>query len=198
MIKTAWLAAIARGDAMFDAGIPCAQGHTALRWTNSRICVDCKRQRDREYNARNVEAHRERALKSARSRPEAVKEYQRKYYEANREVALRRTREWALANPARMRAHRAASTKVRKAAPRGDRRAVVAMREHWLSERRIPCYWCGKRTSKDDRHLDHIIPLSRGGADSGGNLCVSCVDCNLRKNRKMPEEWAGQHEMSLF
>ena len=51
------------------------------------------------------------------------------------------------------------------------------------------CYWCGKKHDIKDLHLDHIIPLSKGGADTWGNIALSCKHCNLSKNNKLPEEF---------
>ena len=38
-------------------------------------------------------------------------------------------------------------------------------------------------------HLDHVIPLSRGGAHTRENMVAACVPCNLRKSNKTPEEF---------
>ena len=49
------------------------------------------------------------------------------------------------------------------------------------------CMHCGVNCATGFE-LDHIRPLSRGGANSIDNLCVSCADCNTAKNDKtMPE-----------
>ena len=40
----------------------------------------------------------------------------------------------------------------------------------------------------DDYHVDHIIPLSRGGANKPSNLCYLPKSLNLQKKDKMPEE----------
>jgi hypothetical protein len=50
------------------------------------------------------------------------------------------------------------------------------------------CQYCGRRPSLRDLNVDHIIPRSRGGADSWENLVVSCRYCNLKKGRRTPEE----------
>ena len=34
-------------------------------------------------------------------------------------------------------------------------------------------------------HLEHIVPLSRGGASTEGNLALACPGCNLRKTDRV-------------
>jgi 5-methylcytosine-specific restriction endonuclease McrA len=40
-------------------------------------------------------------------------------------------------------------------------------------------------------HLDHVQPLSRGGADAAHNLLPACAPCNLSKGAKSLAEWAA-------
>lgn len=35
-------------------------------------------------------------------------------------------------------------------------------------------------------HIDHLVPLSKGGSNDLTNLVLSCVRCNLEKHNKMP------------
>lgn len=37
-------------------------------------------------------------------------------------------------------------------------------------------------------HLDHVIPLSRGGLNDETNIVASCRECNMRKGNKTPSE----------
>lgn len=53
------------------------------------------------------------------------------------------------------------------------------------------CWWCGKRI-KGTYHIDHRIPLSRGGSNLTENLVISCPHCNKSKGNKMPWEWSGR------
>jgi 5-methylcytosine-specific restriction endonuclease McrA len=39
-------------------------------------------------------------------------------------------------------------------------------------------------------HLDHVQPISRGGADAAPNLVPACANCNLSKGAKTLAEWA--------
>jgi 5-methylcytosine-specific restriction endonuclease McrA len=48
-----------------------------------------------------------------------------------------------------------------------------------------PCFYCGEVT----QHLDHVIPISRGGRHSLGNLVPACAYCNLQKSDRFITEW---------
>lgn len=47
------------------------------------------------------------------------------------------------------------------------------------------CQMCGK---KERLSFDHIIPITRGGDNSIGNLQPLCVSCNSSKGNKLPSE----------
>lgn len=47
------------------------------------------------------------------------------------------------------------------------------------------CIYCG---SKKNLTLDHVIPKSRGGANTWENLVTSCFKCNLKKADRTPQE----------
>lgn len=49
------------------------------------------------------------------------------------------------------------------------------------------CGICNKPI-EDKFHIDHIIPISRGGKHNAKNLQLSHPTCNLRKNNKLPQE----------
>ena len=50
------------------------------------------------------------------------------------------------------------------------------------------CFYCNTPLDLKDRntHLDHYMPLSKGGAHSISNVVWSCAACNLTKNNKLP------------
>lgn len=43
------------------------------------------------------------------------------------------------------------------------------------------CRYCGATPPGVVLHLDHIVPVSKGGPDTFENLITSCADCNLGK-----------------
>ena len=47
------------------------------------------------------------------------------------------------------------------------------------------CFYCGKKSE----HIDHVMPISRGGKHSIGNLVASCGACNSSKGNKTIMEW---------
>lgn len=73
----------------------------------------------------------------------------------------------------------------------------------WLREIRtkpfIRCHWCGTKVSSRKIHMDHVIPLSKGGSHTIGNLCAACPDCNCEKRAKSLTDWIarGQTFLSL-
>ena len=59
------------------------------------------------------------------------------------------------------------------------------------NSQRWNCWWCGK-PCRDNYHVDHRVPLSRGGSDAPENLCITCPECNMKKGSKLPSEWNGR------
>jgi 5-methylcytosine-specific restriction endonuclease McrA len=50
------------------------------------------------------------------------------------------------------------------------------------------CQYCVAKYRSEDLTFDHLIPRSRGGGTSWGNVVTACASCNLRKsNRTMRE-----------
>jgi 5-methylcytosine-specific restriction endonuclease McrA len=52
------------------------------------------------------------------------------------------------------------------------------------------CYYCRCKVAWNNHHVDHVVPLSRGGSNDISNLVIACQTCNLSKNSKLPHEWA--------
>ena len=50
------------------------------------------------------------------------------------------------------------------------------------------CAYCG---AEGELHVDHVIPLSRGGTNWPANLRPACPSCNRRKGNKLLSEWSG-------
>lgn len=59
-----------------------------------------------------------------------------------------------------------------------------------LLRQRGRCYWCHKNVGQD-YHVDHVVPLCRGGSNGPENLVIACVACNLHKRATHPMDFAG-------
>lgn len=54
------------------------------------------------------------------------------------------------------------------------------------------CHICLIGVEPNDWHLDHVIPVARGGLDRYDNVAVSHPFCNLSKGDKMMHELSGE------
>jgi 5-methylcytosine-specific restriction endonuclease McrA len=68
--------------------------------------------------------------------------------------------------------------------PRGP---ALSKKNIFIRDRNI-CGYCHKVLPTKDLTVDHIIPSSRGGKNTWGNLITACVPCNRKKGNKTPEE----------
>ena len=83
--------------------------------------------------------------------------------------------------PAKNRATEHKAKKLAVADEKVDRR-IVFRRDDGV------CYLCLRNIAYKDMHLDHVIPLSRGGRHNYDNCATTCGPCNLRKSDYLLEE----------
>jgi len=53
------------------------------------------------------------------------------------------------------------------------------------------CYLCGLATDPRDFHIDHVIPVARGGPNTPDNLKTTHPACNMAKKDKLLSELAA-------
>lgn len=105
-------------------------------------------------------------------------------HKANRPARVEYLREWRKRNPEKI----AAILLRRKAAKQTDDIASVSGHDLLRLVRRYggKCAYCG---IADHAHFDHVVPLSRGGRHSIGNLLPACAHCNLSKGSRLLADW---------
>lgn len=59
-----------------------------------------------------------------------------------------------------------------------SRRAIFTRDNH-------TCSYCN---AKENLTVDHIVPQSRGGKNEWSNLITACLECNLKKGNRTPNE----------
>ena len=61
-------------------------------------------------------------------------------------------------------------------------------RKNILLRDRFTCQYCGQVFVTSRLTLDHVVPSSKGGANSWENLVTACKPCNTRKADRTPQE----------
>ena len=81
--------------------------------------------------------------------------------------------------------------------PRRFRRQVT--NTFLFARDRYRCQYCGRLSSelkpREALTRDHLIPISRGGANDWGNVVTACSPCNTRKGNRLPSE-IGMHPLT--
>ena len=124
-----------------------------------------------------------------KANPEKVREYGRAYYERNRERVDQQVRAWREANPERVRENLQRNTRLRRARKKGAEIGPIDLDVLWTGL----CGICGDPIDRDlpypdplSKSVDHIVPLSKGGAHEQSNLQWAHLVCNNRKGAKAP------------
>ena len=60
--------------------------------------------------------------------------------------------------------------------------------------RNTSCYYCEASLSPEEVTMDHIVPVSRGGKSTRGNVAPCCKECNSMKKSLTPVEWISWRE----
>ena len=164
---------------------------------------DRYRENDRAFRKRNPEArkrsiqtyrmkHRERIL--ARNResrllhPERAKKYQHDYRARHPERVRETARKTRLKHREKANVYKR-NYYARKKQAQGNHTIEDILLQY--KRQHGCCYWCNEKVGKEkhEYHVDHIIPLSRGGSNAPDNLVIACPTCNMSKHDRLPHEW---------
>jgi len=163
-------------------------------------CKSCHALSMRIWRAANPDATKAALARYKQKHPERIKAISKAYYEKNAdllaaknrewyqrnsEYAKSKSREWREANVERVRATlNTLRVNRNKAVGSFTAQDVAKLRD----KQGDVCAGCFSGLSAG-YHVDHIIPLSKGGTSWPENLQLLCPTCNRRKGRKMPEQW---------
>ena len=133
----------------------------------------------RAYRAAYNTAHRKERLVYDAAYRAAHREERRAYRAAHQEEQRTYSVTWRRAHPEKRRekAHR------HRARVRGQFIAPVDAAAIYARDRGR-CHICGKHVKRADVSMDHLIPISLGGAHAPWNVSLAHLKCNLRRNNR--------------
>lgn len=163
----------------------------------AKICSNCKQEKElQDFNnykrAKDGKQHYCRdCTKSFKetwrtANKEYVVEYKALWFQQNKEHVENYTQNWRINNVERTAMH----TATRKA--RKFNNGYEDTSEYRLAVKNtetIICPYCGTKIKGTEVHLDHKIPLCRGGGELIENLEPICPTCNLKKNSMTKDEY---------
>lgn len=186
----------------YFTGKPCPHGHVAERFTSGGGCRECLRlrfeekrrsegigprisqPRDEFLSKRRVLNIRWKEKNRSRLASEA-----RKYYLEHKDECDARSRRSARLNPEAAK-ERARRRRAKKKGASGSHTSAEISRLAVLQK--YHCANC-KISIRTGWHIDHIMPLSKGGADGIENIQLLCAPCNHSKHALDPIEWAHRN-----
>lgn len=127
-------------------------------------------------------------------KPEIILAIRLRYQANNKEHRRQKFREWAAQNPDRLRENKRRNYQAKPELYRSyafNRRGRIKAVCKAISKKEFAklysqnCFYCGNKGGT----IDHVIPLSRGGTHSIGNLVSCCKSCNSSKRDKTITEW---------
>ena len=157
-------------------------------------CKDCIkkekviRESDPKIRERRARKEKERRAKDDGTINAKLREYRKT------EKAKAIAKAWSKNNKDKIRNYNRTQRARRKFALKAELSASTAEVKSWLDAQTAICTYCETEMPKDKIHVDHMIPLSRGGTHTIDNLAIACNKCNCSKNNKTPEEFKAYKE----
>jgi 5-methylcytosine-specific restriction endonuclease McrA len=173
-------------------------------------CKNCNKSYQKQHRIKNLDRYKSDAKARRLSNQEYNKSYNSLYYKINKERLSQENaawrdanknrkkeldKKWANANKDKVQVYqtnwrlrnpeKASLFRQIRRARLKDAKLFLVTAKNIKRLMQQNCIYCGCPSSQ----VDHIIPLSRGGLHSIGNLAASCKPCNLSKSNKMIMEW---------
>lgn len=161
--------------------------HSQTRDGLKSRCRTCNAAEARDYAAVNAEQVRAARAAAYVASAAKIKARTSAYFQANKAKALAARKRYRDSNPD---VARRANRKRRALKIGSDGVLSLGIERRLLGLQRHRCVNCAADLRQVGYHLDHILPLSKGGANQDSNTQLLCPTCNLSKHAKDPIEWA--------
>jgi len=148
-------------------------------------CKNCSKKKGREYYLANREKYKAETKRRYRENRQAAIEYARQWRQKNPEKVKEYHERYRERYPEKERLRHIDKQLRRNALKKNN--GVFKVRAKDLSKiYSMPCTCCG---SRGKIHVDHVIPIAKGGVHGVGNLQPLCESCNTSKADKYMIEW---------
>lgn len=166
-----------------------ARQYRAKAPRKARLRTDEVRAQERARRRRQVERRRAEREAYLMVNAEKISEEKRAKREAQQTRKREYMRRWRKENPIKARVQSRNKKARRRAAPGAHTAADI---RRMYRQQKGKCLNCGV-SLRDGYHIDHIMPLIRGGSNGPENLQLLCPTCNMSKKDKCPVEWAQEN-----
>lgn len=142
----------------------------------SSSCKECIRKKDREIYCKNPQKKYEQVINYQRKTRliNKYKPYNSKYYSSEKSKEKKKIRD------------------EKRHMLEKKANAVVPLTKEYRKEIydkfNGKCAYCGVECG-EKYHIDHIVPLCKGGTNEIDNLSLSCPMCNWKKGKKLVDEF---------
>ena len=171
-------------------------------------CKECINEQRKQYYEANNDKIAEREKQYRENNKDKIANRRKRYYEANKEKVFERNKQYRQDNKEKVAEYR----KQYRQSPQGQ---VVRFNEHqrrrtkeeqlgsgitkdqWLelmSFFDFKCAYSGETLSKDNRSIDHIVPLNSGGDNMIWNCVPMTRSLNSSKQDKDMLEWYKEQD----
>ena len=142
----------------------------------------------KEYRDKNKEAVSLRTKSYRERNKDKVRRTTRVYYDKNIDVIKNRNKEYCKNNKDKAKIY----SQNRRSRLNGNNGKFTKKDIDFIIKFQSNlCFYCDKDIS-DNYHIDHFVPISKGGSNNPENLVISCPQCNLFKNAKEPLDFLEQ------
>ena len=161
---------------------PCSTKRSAIWYKANSERV---KEKVAEYRADNLERVKAKQAEYNAANPDRARARWVAWYAVNREKAKAYTAAWQKANPESCRII-TQNRRARKLANGGKLSKGLSAKLFKLQKGKCPC--CNQPLG-DNYHMDHIMPIKRGGANEDLNIQLLRQQCNQQKSAKDPIEF---------
>lgn len=132
--------------------------------------ADKHRERNREYRLNNLEK---------------INKYHSEYYDKNKKTLRAYSREYAkknIFNTKMNKKHYKANTKAKMYGLKND--LTIGQIKILFALHDGTCKYCHENVGNLNLTIDHVVPMSKGGANTISNIVPCCMKCNTIKGEK--------------